>query len=120
MFCHNCGKEIDEKAFICPYCGVLTDAPKQQSQEKTNILAIIGFVLAFIFPIAGLVCSIIGKNNVEECGGNGEECGGNGKALATAGIAISIVEIAIALLCVVFLFAIPFFAILVSGLHVPT
>lgn len=113
MFCHNCGKEIDEKAFICPYCGVLTDAPKQQSQEKTNILAIIGFVLAFIFPIAGLICSIIGKNNVEECGGNG-------KALATAGIAISIVEIAIALLCVVFLFAIPFFAILVSGLPVPT
>ena len=89
MFCHNCGKEIDEKAFICPYCGVLTDAPKQQSQEKTNILAIIGFVLAFIFPIAGLVCSIIGKNNVEECGGNGH-------GLATAGMIISIVWMVLA------------------------
>lgn len=22
MFCSNCGKEIDEKAFVCPNCGV--------------------------------------------------------------------------------------------------
>ncbi|MDE6850581.1 MAG: zinc-ribbon domain-containing protein, partial [Clostridia bacterium] len=24
MFCKNCGKEIDDKASICIYCGVAT------------------------------------------------------------------------------------------------
>ena len=112
MFCKNCGKEIDDKAVVCPYCGVQVGEVRQQ-RSSTNVVAIVGFIFAFLMPLVGLICSIIGKNNVEECGGNG-------KALATAGIAISIVEIAIALLCVVFLFAIPFFAILVSGLPVPT
>ena len=23
MFCSNCGKEVDEKAYVCPNCGVL-------------------------------------------------------------------------------------------------
>lgn len=22
MFCKNCGKEIDDKAAVCPHCGV--------------------------------------------------------------------------------------------------
>ena len=22
MFCKNCGKEVDDQAVICPYCGV--------------------------------------------------------------------------------------------------
>ncbi len=22
MFCKNCGKEVDDQALICPYCGV--------------------------------------------------------------------------------------------------
>lgn len=113
MYCSNCGKELNDNAVICPGCGVPTGKNGIPAQEKMNVLAIVGFVLAFFIPVAGLICSIIGKNKADEYGGNG-------KSLATAGIAISIVEIAIALLCVVFLFAIPFFAILVSGLPVPT
>ena len=37
-------------------------------------------------PVVGLICSIIGKSKVDECGGNG-------KGLATAGIVISIITI---------------------------
>ena len=83
MFCKNCGKEIDDRAVVCPYCGVQvgTVAP---AENKTNVLAIVGFIFAFIMPIVGLICSIIGRNKAPECGGNG-------KGLATAGIVISVV-----------------------------
>ena len=81
MFCKNCGKEIDDRAVVCPNCGVQvgTVAP---AENKTNVLAIVGFIFAFIMPIVGLICSIIGRNKAPECGGNG---------LATAGIVISVV-----------------------------
>ena len=29
MFCKNCGKEIDDKAVVCPYCGVQTRPPQK-------------------------------------------------------------------------------------------
>lgn len=31
MFCKNCGKQIDDKAVICPNCGVATDIAKQNA-----------------------------------------------------------------------------------------
>ena len=83
MFCKNCGKEIDDRAMVCPNCGVQvgTVAP---AENKTNVLAIVGFIFAFIMPIVGLICSIIGVNNAKNCGGSG-------KGLAIAGIIVSIV-----------------------------
>ena len=93
MYCKNCGKEIDDKAVICPCCGVqVAEVPKE---NRANTLALIGFILAFVVPVAGLICSIIGSMNAADCGGNG-------KGLATAGIAISIVELALAAVIVVF------------------
>lgn len=36
MFCKNCGKEIDDKAAVCIYCGVAThDAPAAAQQQPT-------------------------------------------------------------------------------------
>lgn len=55
--------------------------------SKTNIMSIIGFVLSFFIPIAGLVCSIIG---LKQCGSEDED----GRGFAIAGIVISAIEIA--------------------------
>lgn len=88
MFCKNCGKDIDDKAVVCPHCGVATGVrqPSAATHNETNTLAIVGFILSFFIAIAGLVCSILGKKKADELGGNG-------KGLATAGIVISIVSI---------------------------
>ena len=94
MYCKNCGKEIDERAFVCPYCGVQTGNSAPAASDQTNVLAIVGFVLAFLIPIAGLICSVIGKREAPKYGGNGT-------GLATAGIAISIVEMVLAVILIV-------------------
>lgn len=94
MFCKNCGKEIDDKAAICIYCGVSTSYNEKPQQEATNVLAIVGFILSFFISIAGLICSIIGYKRAPDFGGKG-------KGLALAGIIISAVSMAISLIYIV-------------------
>lgn len=60
MYCRNCGKEIDDKAIICPNCGV-----QQCNIVKDDALNIkdtgsIGWgVLGFCIPIVGLVLYLV-------------------------------------------------------------
>lgn len=42
MYCDNCGKEIDDKAEICPKCGVRVSAPKTGNVGITKKLGHIG------------------------------------------------------------------------------
>ncbi len=92
MFCRNCGAQIDDKAAICPHCGVAQNT----RPEESNSLAIIGFILAFFIPIVGLICSILGLKKSRELGG--KEYG-----LAVAGLIISIsfIWVAIVLVCLI-------------------
>ena len=50
MFCKNCGKEIDEKAEICPHCGVRNKLSSKG--EKNPGLAA---VISFFFPGLGQI-----------------------------------------------------------------
>ena len=76
MYCRYCGSQIDSEP--CPFCGA--EEPKQ-----TNGLAIAGFILAFLSPLAGLISSIIATVYADK------RYHGNLKALAIAGIVISVV-----------------------------
>ncbi|MFJ2356123.1 DUF4190 domain-containing protein [Frigoribacterium sp. NPDC087798] len=51
-----------------------------------NVLAIVGFILAFVFNIAGLVVSLIALSKIKKTGERG-------RGLALAGVIISIVSI---------------------------
>ncbi len=98
MFCKNCGKEIDEHAYVCLYCGALVAAPAPAATpdvpKKVNGLGIAGFVvslislgLGYFFVIAsivGLVLSIVGMclhKRYTSCNG-----------LAIAGLVIGIIS----------------------------
>lgn len=51
MFCKNCGAEIDDKASVCPKCGVAVG--KQVASDDAPSA---GFaVLCFFIPIVGLI-----------------------------------------------------------------
>lgn len=70
----------------------MTDAPQQYQQpygqpapaSRFNVLAIIGFILAFVFWIAGIVVSAIALNQVKKSGERG-------RGLALWGLILSIV-----------------------------
>ncbi|KQO47972.1 MULTISPECIES: DUF4190 domain-containing protein [unclassified Frigoribacterium] len=51
-----------------------------------NVLAIVGFILAFVFNIAGLVVSLIALSKIKKTGERG-------RGLALAGVIISIASI---------------------------
>ena len=83
MFCPKCGKDIRDDSAFCPFCGAQVAMPVQQQQVRTNAVAIVGFLLAFLFPPAGFICSIIGAVHAKNCGGSG-------KGLAIAGVIVSV------------------------------
>lgn len=99
MFCKKCGAEIDDEAYVCVHCGTLVkDLPSKQNasntryytryseqyRKKTNVMAIVGFILSFLGGILGLIFSIIGLN---QCRSRKED----GEGLAIAGVVISLI-----------------------------
>lgn len=54
-YCKNCGAEIDDKAVICPKCGV--------SQQTVVDSGSFGWgVLGFCLPIVGLILFLVWKD----------------------------------------------------------
>lgn len=112
MFCKNCGKEIDDKAIVCPNCGVPTDnytavAKPAATEQKFNGLALAGMICAivgliggnyiFCIPsIVGLILSIVGMVKVKEYK--------SGYGFALAGIIVGAVGLVIWLIMWIFLF----------------
>lgn len=94
MYCKNCGSTIDDRAVVCPNCGVATDNKIARAEPSTNVLAIVGFVLSFLVTIAGLICCVIARKQIRES----DE---KGMGFATAGMIISIVGIALSVLLVI-------------------
>lgn len=103
VFCSNCGARLPQSAVVCPYCGTPTmrtyyQAPgyTPQKAEKSNDLAIAGFILSFFLPLVGLILSAIGLAKSKK-----PEFNGNGRGLAIAGVVLSSVFIVIAILFIV-------------------
>lgn len=58
MYCNNCGEQIDDKAVICPKCGVPVN-----NRNLTNDAPSAGFaVLCFFIPLLGLILYLIWKD----------------------------------------------------------
>jgi uncharacterized membrane protein YvbJ len=62
MYCSNCGKEIEDSAHVCMYCGVPTNQKKQSQiiSEDNQTGCLIGG-LSFFFPIVGLILYFVWK-----------------------------------------------------------
>ena len=63
MFCKNCGKEIDDKAYVCPNCGVKVEHANDASVTDADSGARAGWgILSFLIPLVGLILFLMWKN----------------------------------------------------------
>lgn len=58
MFCSNCGKEIDDKAVVCVYCGCATNNNTSASSDKNWMVALL---LCFFLGCLGAHRFYVGK-----------------------------------------------------------
>lgn len=86
MFCTNCGNELNDKALVCPKCGVPTvnyeNSRVNQGCENKNGMAVAGFVCSFFVPLLGWIFGGIGLNRAFKRNNIG-------KSLSIAAIAIA-------------------------------
>lgn len=114
MFCKSCGKEINDQAVVCPYCGVQTGVaqqipqqptygvqqnygapqqnpymnqyPQQNEVDEVNVGLV---VLSVLFPIVGIILGAVNSSNGKKK---------SGKAYLTAGIIAFAVELVIGII----------------------
>ncbi len=103
--CVKCGALLREGELYCHVCGAdlrVPTRPKRTGETKrrrsANVCAIVGLSLAFFVPVAGLVLSLIAKENVRS--GRFDK---PYKSLADWGFAVSIIMIVLTLLVGLFL-----------------
>lgn len=56
-YCKNCGREIDDKAVVCPSCGV------SQKPEVVDNGGFLWGLLGCCVPIVGLILFLVWKDN---------------------------------------------------------
>ena len=61
-FCKNCGKEIDDKAVICPSCGVQQKEIAPIPPEVVDNGGFLWGLLGCCVPIVGLVLFLVWKD----------------------------------------------------------
>ena len=72
MYCRYCGKQIEEDARFCPYCGSAQQEerqapPPQQRYVDPNDAPSGGFaVLGFFFPVVGLILFLVWQDTVPQ------------------------------------------------------
>lgn len=98
MFCKNCGKEIDDNAFVCPHCGVKVERTGAPAASNLDNGSKIGWgILSFMFPLVGLILFIMWKTERPK---TAKVCGICALISFLGGIVISIVYSVIGVLLV--------------------
>lgn len=123
MYCENCGANIDESKDLpkfCPNCGAqivknadgtVNAVDKQKAvpvvitnvsevKASTNGYAIIGLIMALIYPLAllGLIFGIVGLRNSKKIN--------SGAGLSIAAITISSIWIFVIIMCFILMLAV--------------
>ena len=72
MYCRYCGKQIEEDARFCPYCGSAQQEerqapPPQQRHVDPNDAPSGGFaVLSFFIPVVGLILFLVWQDTMPQ------------------------------------------------------
>lgn len=101
MYCRFCGKEIEDGARFCPYCGkaqqdVQAPPPPQQKAVDPNDAPSAGFaVLGFFFPIVGLILYLVWMDTMPQ---RARSCGKGALISVIVGVAGGVIAAIIAVI----------------------
>ena len=84
MYCKNCGQQIDDRAVVCPHCGVATGNGQIKTTAADDRPSGGFAVLCFFLPIAGLILYIYWHDNYPQ---RARSCGKG----ALIGVIVSVV-----------------------------
>lgn len=103
MYCRHCGEQIDDKAVICPKCGVPVNeaffasigqagqngqAGQSGQNEKDSPSA--GFtILSLLFPVVGLILWLVWKDTMPK---RSKSCGTGALAAVVAVVAVIVLN----------------------------
>ena len=89
-YCPNCGSENKLNSKFCPDCGkeYEPEIKKDDDRQPVNEMAATGLLFAFLFPLLGLIFSLVGLER-------SKTMNGDRRGEAIAGIIISIVFLVI-------------------------
>ena len=62
MYCKKCGKEINDDAAFCPYCGNAAGSSENRPAKEDGSSFWWG-LLGFLIPIVGLILYIVWRND---------------------------------------------------------
>lgn len=97
MYCRNCGKEIDDNAYICIHCGVKVQEEKSTKEinEAADNGSKVGWgFLCWFFPIVGLILYCIWKTERPK---TALVCGNCALASIIVGVILSILSLVLAI-----------------------
>lgn len=107
MYCLKCGKEIEDSAMACPYCGCATenspapvmnnvfsssnDEAVKSAENMANIgmiVGIVGAILAWVFALLGYVCGGVALGLAFVAKGKNAGCPKIKNAMIAGGVAL--------------------------------
>ena len=106
-YCKHCGKEIDDKAVVCIYCGCATNDTEvssgnvqhsKSSDNNSNMMSVVGLVISCVSLIVALFGTVAIVSTIGLV--KSKQKNGAGKGMAIAGIIVgglSLIYTAIAL-----------------------
>lgn len=108
MYCLKCGKEIEDSAMACPYCGsatenapvsvvnnVIPDSDNEAVKSAENmanigmIVGVVGAILAWIFALLGYVCGGVALGLAFVAKGKNSACPKIKNAMIAGGVALA-------------------------------
>ena len=114
MYCQKCAAEIADGSQFCSVCGTPTGTPPgptpypypypysyQPPVKQTNNMALLGLILAFVMPLAGMIISLIARKQCQERGEDGAH-------LAKAGIIVGAIYSGLVFVILIAALTIPF------------
>lgn len=105
MYCLKCGKEIEDSAMNCPFCGSATEnagvpvmnvssdnEAAKSAESMANIgfiVGIVGAILAWIFALLGYVCGGVALGLAFVAKGKDASCPKLKNAMIAGGVALA-------------------------------